>query len=277
MTHTAHLKDRRLLKVSGADCVEFLQNLITCEVASLDPGASRFGALLTPQGKILFDFFVLREADGYLLDVDAGQADALAQRLTFYKLRAAVDISADPRSVFASWPDGEGVSDARTASMGTRHYGETIPANATLAQWHGHRIGIGVPHLGLDFDPGENFPHDVLMDQFDHPGVDFRKGCYVGQEVVSRMEHRGTARSRFVKVMGDQPLPPKGEPLALDGRRVGTLGSSVDCQGLALVRLDRAGQASDSRPILIDGSKVTLSLPEFVSFDWPETEAGFNE
>lgn len=274
MEYTAPLPSRALLRLTGGDVVHFLQNLITCEVEDLADGAASFGALLTPQGKILFDFFLLRESDGFVMDVDSSQRDALAKRLTFYKLRADVQIAMDDRPVFAIWGSemASGFVDPRLADLGSRHFGQLDGANADESDWHEHRILFGMPQAGRDFEFSDTFPQEALMDQMGTAaGVDFSKGCYVGQEVVSRMQHRGTARNRFVKVVSQRPFAADatGQALTASGKRIGTMGSTAGNWGLALVRVDRATAAiADANPILLGEHEMRLEPPAFTNFDW---------
>lgn len=281
MSKIAPLSSRALLHLKGKDVVSFLQNLITCDMEKLAVGSASFGALLTPQGKVLFDFVVLHEDQGFILDIDREQRDALAKRLNFYKLRADVHIANDDRSVLAGWdsstspnpspvPAG-GFADPRHAGLGWRLFGTSAETNSTEEAWHENRIAQGVPQSGLDFELGSVFPHDVLMDQMQCGGIDFSKGCYVGQEVVSRMQHRGTARNRFVIATAQQVLSPDvtGENLTAGGKRVGTMGSIAGVHGLAIVRVDRIGQALEANTqILAGGTSVELTIPAFATFDW---------
>lgn len=274
MEYSAPLPSRALLRLSGGDVVHFLQNLVTCEVEKLPDGAASFGALLTPQGKILFDFFLLREGDDFIIDIDAGQRDALAKRLTFYKLRADVQIAMDDRPVYALWGDetARGFADPRLAELGNRHFGELEGVNTDEDAWHAHRIDLGMPQAGQDFEFGDTFPHEALMDQMGTAvGVDFSKGCYVGQEVVSRMQHRGTARNRFVKVVSEAPFAADatGQALTAAEKRIGTMGSTAGKTGLAQVRADRATTAiAQGVPILLGEHDVQLAPAAFTSFDW---------
>lgn len=273
----ASLTDRRLLAIGGTDAAHFLHNIVTCEVESLQPGEASFGALLTPQGKILFDFFVIRRAEGFLLDVAADKADELAKRLAFYRLRAKVTIeAADPQwQVFAVWEGdaagGSGsivIADPRLAQMGHRLYGAAAP-EGEVADYHAHRIALGMPQGGLDYAFADTFPHEALMDQFG--GVDFAKGCYVGQEVVSRMQHRGTARSRVVMVEADGTLPASGTAITAGGKGAGTMGSSSGGQGLALVRLDRVREAVNAGETVMAGeTPVSVTIQPWARFDWPQ-------
>ena len=271
----ATLEDRGVLSVSGAEATSFLQGLLTNDVERLGPSEARYGALLTPQGKILFDMIVVRELDGdepsYLIDCAAAQAADLAKRLGFYKLRAKVaiaDLSAD-RVVAAFWGNepaaAEGVlyADPRDPRLGWRAI-LPRPAAATvgsehLGEYEGLRIAVGAPKGGLDFAYADAFPHDANFDLLH--GVDFDKGCYVGQEVVSRMKHRGTARKRVARVKLAGPAPVPGTRI-MDGElAVGALGSSSGREALALLRLDRADEAKAAgRPLSAGG--VTLALAE---------------
>jgi folate-binding protein YgfZ len=238
---------------------------------------------LTPQGKVLFDFIVFHDGRRFLFDLPRASAADFTRRLTFYRLRArvAVDDLSEAHRVVAAWGDGapnrDGAvaPDPRLAALGWRAIVAADAADppglapASEAEYDAHRIALGVPEGGIDFPFGEPFPHDTDMDQLG--GVDFAKGCYVGQEVVSRMEHRGTARRRVVIALGAAPLPPPGTPLTAGGRPVGTLGSSAGGAGIALVRLDRARQAIDAgQPIQAGAATVTLALPGWARFGWPD-------
>ena len=288
----AFLPSRGVIRVSGPDAHHFLQNLITSDLEELDKRGAGFGALLTPQGKILFDFLILKDGDGYLLDTPRETLADLAKRLTFYKLRSKVEIvdaSAD-QGAFACWngtpPDdlpGVQAEDPRLAALGWRVIGEAGAVKSALetggfvetgdADYAAHRIALGVPEGLADFTYSDVFPHDADMDQLG--GVSFSKGCYVGQEVVSRVHHRGTARKRIIRVSGDAALPASGTEITADGKVVGTLGSSAQSiggtEGLALVRLDKAAAAlKNGTPFRCGSNRVTLSLPDWAGFGWPE-------
>jgi tRNA-modifying protein YgfZ len=270
----AMLEDRGVLSVSGADATSLLQGLLTNDVEHLAASEARYAALLTPQGKILFDMLVVRAAGGepsYLIDCTAAQAADLAKRLGFYKLRAKVTIAnqSAERAVVAFWGDepatAEGLVyiDPRDPRLGRRAI-LPRPAAATigsehLGEYEGLRIAAGTPKGGLDFAYADSFPHDANFDLLH--GVDFEKGCYVGQEVVSRMKHRGTARKRVARVKLAGPAPAPGTPV-MDGElSVGALGSSSGREALALLRLDRAEEAKAAgRPLSAGG--VTLALAE---------------
>ena len=269
MSKTALLDDRSLISISGEAATDFLQNLITCDVENLTVDSATFGALLTPQGKILFEFLVSKSDNGFLLDCRDDMRSALLKRLMFYRLRAAVDIEADDRKIFVTW-GSDSSRDPRHAGLGQRSYLKAVETNASKQDWHTLRISCGVPELGVDFLTSSTFPHEAMMDQYESAGVDFTKGCYVGQEVVSRMQHRGTARSRFVHVTGQTPLPVVGTEILSGEKTIGTMGSSYDKEGLALVRLDRAAAARDiGADITCKGVALELKLPLFFAGDWP--------
>ena len=279
------LTDRRVLRVAGADARGVLQNLLTCDLDDVDAEGAGYGALLTPQGKILFDFLVFAEGDAYLLDTHVSGAADLAKRLGFYKLRAKVEIVdvSDDYQVLAAWGrdwpsdiPGIAVPDPRLAAFGTRilaKAGADLPAGFERGDdgaYHARRVALALPEAPHDFQPGDAFPHDADMD--DLHGVAFDKGCFVGQEVVSRMQHRGTARRRIVRVEGDAPLPAPGSPVTAGGKAAGTLGTTDGASGLALVRLDRVHSARGrGEPVLAGEVTIEARLPDWARFTWPET------
>ncbi|MBP33799.1 MULTISPECIES: CAF17-like 4Fe-4S cluster assembly/insertion protein YgfZ [Methylobacterium] len=273
----ALLPDRVLVTVVGPDATTLLQGVLTCNVETLQPGEARLGALLTPQGKILFDFLVSRIPDGFRLDVQADKAADLAKRLTLYRLRAQATIAADPTvAVAAVWagavpPAAEAVADSRAADLGARLYAAAgaFSTDATEADYHAHRIALGVPEGGRDYTFGDAFPHEALMDQLG--GVDFRKGCYVGQEVVSRMQHRGTARTRILAAAYPDTAPQPGTEITAGGKGLGTTGSAAGTRGLALVRIDRLGDALAAGETPRAGERpVTLERPAYATFAMPD-------
>ena len=273
----ASLPDRALIQVSGADAEHFLHNLVTTDIAALPKGEAWPGALLTPQGKILFDFLVWRDGDGFVLDVSATQREALIKRLTMYKLRAAVEIVAtEPAGVTVAWgedADETGLLDHRFAVAGLRVTRKPGYGDAEAAQgYDALRVLAGIAEAGSDFALQDAFPHDVLYDLTG--GVSFKKGCYVGQEVVSRMQHRGTARRRVVAVTAETALPASGSELLAGGKPIGSLGTVTGNRGLAIVRIDRAGEAiAAATPILAGETIVALSLPSWTGLAFPTSAA----
>jgi folate-binding protein YgfZ len=281
----AFLPDRGVVKISGEDARNFLNGLVTTDVAQLEPGLGRFGALLTPQGKITIDFLITEapagHGGGFLLDCPRPLAQSLADKLGFYKLRAKVTVEnlSDSLGVIAAW-NGEpaikpdlAFADPRDAALGWRilapqDLAATVAGliGADLADsesYEAHRIATGVPRGGLDFMYGDAFPHETNMDRLH--GVDFDKGCYVGQEVVSRMQHRGTARTRTVRVTLDSAPPEAGSPVLAGEKQVGTMGSTSGRNGLALIRTDRVTDALDAGLALTAGGLgIRLTDPDAV-------------
>jgi folate-binding protein YgfZ len=286
----ALLPDRGVVKVAGDDARAWLGNLVTIDMGRVALGAPRFGALLTPQGKIIADFIVAEAEPGtattFFLDCAKASAPGLVQSLNRYRLRAKVmveDIS-EVVGVMAIW-DGQTKSgfgltypDPRLPGLGLRcmvapHRAEeaakTMGATLADASAHEvHRIALGVPHGGVDFSYGNAFPHETDMDQLG--GVDFDKGCYIGQEVVSRVEHRATARARVVPIAFDGAAPNAGTPVTAGDKAVGTLGSTAQGRGLALLRLDRVADAmAQGVPLEAAGVPIRLVKPAWARFTWP--------
>ena len=273
----AYLQNRRFIRISGQEGEHFLQNLITTDIASLPPGEARPGALLTPQGKILFDFMVWRDGDAFVLETASDQMEALIRRLTMYKLRAAVEISAmDEHGATLIWGDGSSVAgpeDVRFSRAGIRlvRLAGQVETDAPEGDYDLLRVEAGIAASGADFNLQDAFPHDVLMDL--NGGLSFRKGCYVGQEVVSRMQHRGTARRRLVRIEAEAPLPPTGTEITAAGKPVGRLGTVRDRRALAIVRTDRVGAAvAAGIPLLAGEVTLTASLPDWSGLAFPAQE-----
>src|SRR5215472_15834784 len=286
----ALLPDRGVVKVAGDDARKFFNGLVTSDIAKVTPAAAGFGALLTPQGKIIVDF-ILAEAPpadggGFFLDCPRALASSLVQRLNFYKLRAKLVIEdlSETLGVLASW-DGAGeteyglcYADPRLPQLGARcmlppHLAAEAAADlgaelVEAAAYEAHRIALGVPRGGLDFIYGDAFPHEADMDQLG--GVDFDKGCFVGQEVVSRIEHRGTARTRVVPMSYDGFAPEAGTPVSAGEKPLGTLGSAAQGRALAMLRLDRAADALAAGQTLASGGvEMRLVKPSWAQFAWP--------
>jgi folate-binding protein YgfZ len=286
----ALLPDRGVVKVAGDDARTFLNGLLTADISKVTPDAPRFAALLTPQGKIVLDAIVAEApaagGGGLFLDLPKALAKFCVDRLNFYKLRAKVMVEdlSDTLAVMAVW-DGDAVTeyglcyrDPRLPALGGRILlppdlaaeaaavlgAELVPAAAFEAR----RIALGVPRGGLDFSYGDAFPHEADMDQLN--GVDFAKGCFVGQEVVSRMEHRGSARTRIVPVAYDGFPPEPGAAVTAASKPVGTFGSSAGGRALAMLRLDRTADALAAGEALVAGA-ATLHLvkPDWMRFTFP--------
>jgi folate-binding protein YgfZ len=286
----ALLPDRGIVKVSGDDARRFLHGLVTANIETIAPSTARFGALLTPQGKIIVDFIIVEaepgDGGGFFLDCPRPLVETLVGKLTFYKLRAKVTVEdlSERLAVMAVWEGdartdyGLCYSDPRLPALGTRimlpaHVAETAAAElgaelVDASAYEAHRIALAVPRGGLDFIYGDAFPHESNMDQL--AGVDFAKGCFIGQEVVSRMQHRGSARTRVMAVRFDGFAPEAGLPVTAGEKTVGTMGSSAAGCGLAILRLDRAAEAmAQGLPLLAGGVTLRVTKPDWAGFTFP--------
>jgi folate-binding protein YgfZ len=295
----ALLADRSVVKVAGDDARDFLHGLVSADVLTLTAGQARFCALLTPQGKIIADFIVVAApaalGGGFLLDVPRTLTATLVQKLNLYKLRSRVMVEdlSGTLAVVAAWDgdlppypraqtaEGAGLAyaDPRLPALGLRLMAPPHLAAAAAAElgaelvaasaYEGHRIARGIPSGGVDFGYGDAFPHEADMDQLG--GVDFTKGCFVGQEVVSRMEHRGIARTRTVPVRFDGDATPAAGAAVMAGeRQVGTMGSAAEGHGLALLRLDRVADAvSAGVPLFAGGIAIYPLKPDWARFAIP--------
>jgi folate-binding protein YgfZ len=278
----ALLPDRGVVRVAGPDAEKFLNGSITADLRALDTQAAVHSALLTPQGKMLFEFFVVKAPEGgFLLETGRDSADALVRRLRMFVLRAKVEAGnvSGAYEVAAAWggepPAGGGrvvYADPRLPAMGARLLAPAPPGHAKgnagwvdEAAYHAHRIALGVPEGGRDYAFGDTFPHEADLDLLN--GVSFAKGCFIGQEVVARMKHKGVARKRVVPVEGDAPLT-SGAPVLAGEAEIGRIGSVAGKHGLALVRLDRAAEArARGQPLLAGGIAIALRKPRWATFE----------
>jgi folate-binding protein YgfZ len=267
---TQKLPSRAVISVSGEDAKDFLQNLVTTDIEGLKPGEAAYTALLQPQGKILFDFFILAQDGRYLIDCSAAQRADLIKRLTFYRLRAKVTIAESDEEVGVAPvkpANGASFTDPRAPQLGAR----LIAAKGSLPvgeddAYRGGRIRLGLADTDEDIGSGDLFPHEANLDQLG--GVSFKKGCFIGQEVVSRMEHRGTARNRIVPVYAPKGAPAKGAEIKAGDKLIGTFLSSTGSDGLALIRLDRLKDAVESGiGLLTETGSVHVRKPAWARFD----------
>ena len=276
----ALLADRGVVSVTGPDAPAFLDNLITNDMALLDARDAIHAALLTPQGKILFAFFVVKTPAGYLLETGLEQTAALAKRLALYKLRAKVEIKDAAGEVVVAVSEGDvrarpqgaiAFVDPRSERLGDRvllpaplvgDLTARMGARRMLPQTYAaHRIAAGIPEAISDYPLGDTFPHEANFDIQD--GVSFTKGCYVGQEVVARMHNKTVVRKRVVAVSGSGPLE-SGLAVTVGGAAIGSLGTVAGTSGLAMLRLDRVAEAVDKGlpilagavPIDVDGERL---------------------
>lgn len=256
----AVLRDRALVAVSGPDWRTFLQGQLTQDVETLAPGELRFGALLSPQGRLLFDLFILGREDGCWLDVAADRREALIARLSIYRLRAKVEIVAWPGPVVALWNTGRAepgfAPDPRLATLGLRGHGDVEPpgVRADAAAYDAHRLAFGVP-TATDHGDDRTYPIEANFDLLN--GIDFRKGCFVGQETTSRMKRRGQVKSRMLPIAFDGPPPPFSAEVLAGDLRAGQVLSGRTGRAMALLRLDRIEDA----PLTADGRAVRVERP----------------
>ncbi|MET3599411.1 CAF17-like 4Fe-4S cluster assembly/insertion protein YgfZ [Martelella mangrovi] len=258
-----HLPDRAFITLAGEDAETFLQNLVTTNIEGLPAGEAWPGALLTPQGKIMFDFLISRTPDGFLIETHADDQSALAKRLMLYKLRAKVTIATpehDGATLFygdTTAPEGA-VPDRRFALADMplmRLPGRYNNAAQDPETYTKLRIEAGVAELHADYAAQDVFPHDILYDG--NGGLNFRKGCYVGQEVVSRMHHRGMARRRLVQLAAAEPFTTDDGAVQAGGKTAGTICSVSDGKAMAIVRVDRIAAASGD--VSVNGMPVSVT------------------
>lgn len=287
------LDDRGLLSVGGPEARAFLQGVITNDIARVDRSRAIYAALLTPQGKFLFDFIVHDDgADGVLLDTDRSRLPDLARRLTMYRLRSKATIADLSESLAVTalvgedaaaavklypgagnaWRDGATTCciDPRLARLGARivHPRDQPVARpgfdaGTLEDYQAHRIALAVPEGGSDVLVDKSF---ILESNFEElNAVDFGKGCYVGQELTARTKFRGTVRRRLFGVTADGPLPAPGTPITAGSAEIGEMRSAVDGRGIALIRTDRLAEAGDT-PLLAGDVRITPVKPDWAAF-----------
>lgn len=242
--------ERKVLRITGDDRVVFLQGLVTNEVPR-EPGALVYAALLTPQGKYLADFFLWCDAEALYLDADAAQASALLQRLSMYKLRA--NVALEPTDLTLSRGTGTApagaMADPRHPALGWRLYGPEAKDDGT--DWDAVRVTHCIPAAGAELIPDDTYILEAGFERLN--GVDFRKGCYVGQEVTARMKHKTELRKGFATVLIDGRAP-IGTEITGSGKPVGTLYTQSGGQGIAYLRFDRAKGE-------MQAGTATVSLP----------------
>jgi tRNA-modifying protein YgfZ len=297
MSHPRYaiLEDRALLAVAGEEARSFLQGLISNDIEKATESQAIYAALLTPQGKFLFDFLIVGHGDRLLFDAEAGRRAELKKRLTFYKLRSKATIVEENRlAVVAAFgadalqrlglataagsakpfAGGVAMTDPRLASLGTRLL---LPpdrvaelealgfARAEPAEYDRWRLSLGVPDGSRDLEIEKSFLLECNFEELN--GVDFDKGCYVGQELTARTKYRGVVRKRLMRVDVDGPLPAPGTPILLDGTEAGEMRSGRDGVGLALIRLEHWEKArSAGTPLTASGATVTPVKPDWAAF-----------
>jgi folate-binding protein YgfZ len=300
---TEHMKaslltDRSIVKFAGDDARTFLNSLFTANINTLTAGESRYSALLTAQGKLIVDAFVTlapaEKGEGFYFDTPTSQFQTFLAKMKGYNLRKkyVVEDLSGKLGILAVW-DGTAKTakypchvDPRLPALGQRIMLPPDEAASVAAEvgaelvpqeaFEAHRIALGVPRGDLDFTYGDAFPHEADMDQLH--GIDFKKGCFVGQEVVQRMERRNIARTRVVPVTFEGAAPTPGAEVTAAEKSLGTIGSTVDGRGLALLRLDRAEDAlAAGHPLKAGNVTLRLVKPDWVRFPFPgetKPEAG---
>jgi folate-binding protein YgfZ len=261
-TVTALLPSRAVIAVGGPDAKSFLNGLLTQEIETLAEGELRFAGLLTPQGRLLHDLFVAGTPDGALLDVAAEHRDAILTRLTMYKLRAKVDLAARDLAVTAVFGDAPVAAeslyaDPRLPGLGWRGYGLDIATTAGEDAYDAHRLALGVPGPA-DWGTDRTYPIEADFDLLN--GIDFKKGCFVGQETTSRMKRRGVIKNRMLPITFDGPPPAPGTEVLAGELRAGEVLSGRDGRAMALLRLDRIENAA----LTVEGRAVTVDWPAWV-------------
>lgn len=264
----APLPDRALVRVEGPDWRPFLHNLLTHDMEELKVGRIRFTALLTPQGRLLHDLFVLAGDNAALLDVAASARDALIKRLTLYRLRAKVVVEAMEGAVAAAWdgryPEGAWAVDPRLPELGWRAFAYAGPFTATADDYDTHRLELGVP-AAIDA-ADSTYPLELNFDLLQ--GIDFKKGCFIGQETTSRMKRRGVVKTRAVPVLFDGPSPQSGTEVLAGELRAGEILSGREGRALALLRLDRAVGAA----LTAEGRPVRMDAPGWLASALPSAD-----
>lgn len=262
--------DRAVFRFSGPDAHKLLNDVVTGPIPTSGDDAA-WWALLSPQGKILAEGLAGWAEDALWVDVDAAVADDFFKRMKMYRLRASAvidDLRGSHRVGFAAEPDGIAHRDrAGPVVLGWRIIAPVEAAAAWLPDDSAHaaaRIGAGIAQLGPDFGPNETFAHDIGMDILN--GIDFEKGCYVGQEVVSRMKHRGTARRRPVLVSGLDA--PSGAAVMAGAREAGHIGRVLDGKAVAILRLDRI---TDPDLVTVADRPVRIALPDWATYQFGES------
>jgi folate-binding protein YgfZ len=267
------LEDRSVVALSGAEARDFLQGLISNDMAGCAAAKAIYAGLLTPQGKILFDFFVTERDGAFLADCARDRSADLTKRLTMYRLRAKIEIAPRPDLAVAAVWDGSiasvfAVADPRLAALGQRLIGPRaeivhIVSGIPAGDYTAHRLALGVPD-SADLPPDSVLALDAGFEELN--GVNFKKGCYVGQEVTARMKHRATARKRFVIAQVSGEMPPPGTPVEAQDRELGALATGKDGTSLALLRMDRLAEAEQAgADITAAGQTIRLRKPAWLA------------
>ncbi|MBX2854567.1 MAG: folate-binding protein [Rhodobacteraceae bacterium] len=258
---------RSVIMIEGPDAENFLQGLLTNDISRASANEAIYAAMLSPQGKFLFDTILYRPApERFLADVVKERAQALITRLSMYKLRAKVEIkAAGDLSVWVIQGERSGVEaietaaiapDPRQPALGWRAICSEPPTALPLGDPEAYAracISLGVPLSGADLKPDDSFPLDADFERLN--GVDFQKGCYVGQEVTARMKHKTERRKRLYRIEADPSALAPGAVITSNGKDSGFIGSTADGAALAVMRVDRA----ENSDLSVGGSPATAT------------------
>ena len=261
-------KDRSVLAITGSDAGNLLQGLVTANIDKIEDNTVVPSALLTPQGKIAFDFLMGKLDDGYFFDMRSALVDDFQKRMMLYKLRADVTIAPlEGWQPAAVWNETPNIS---CAYRDERFKGDDDVAriyqsadfDIESGKFDDFRIKNFVAESDGDFEVNDVFPHDVYLDL--NGGIDFKKGCYVGQEVVSRMQHRSSARKRIALIQSDGKALASGQDIIANGKPIGKMGTVSDHIGMAIIRVDRYFDAiSANHPVQVGDTDVTVTFPDW--------------
>jgi len=253
---SAKLSDRSVVRLSGPDWKSLLQGLITNDVEQVKDGAWLYAALLTPQGKYMFDFFITADGDDAVLDIFADQRDVFVRKLMMYRLRSKVEIVPTDDEIYAHWGDGQDhLLDPRLPALGARTLSGT--ETASLSDYKAHRIALGVPDGPYDFEAERTLWLETNADCLS--GVDFEKGCYVGQELTARMRYRGKVRRRLIPIESNTDIP-EHTPITLGDREIGDTRSAVGPKGIANLRVEDLQKG----PLMAGDVEIKPWLPDWL-------------
>ena len=291
MTRFYHHQDMQIVSVKGEDAAAFLNDLLTAQIAKLDLQTARMACLLSPQGRILFDMMVIRrsETESFLL-TESAQAEALAKRLTLYRLRRKLEISL--RTDFLA---GHIIADDKLASQPVGNHNdkfwrderhdqlgylclleeEAIASQLDIcddADWQARRIAFGIPQTATDLTPNRALMLEAGLDSLH--AVDFKKGCYIGQEVTARTHYRGLVKRRILPVHAKTALLATGQTIRWQDKDIGTILSVSHSQqtALASIRLDAVKDNTEDTPLMIGENSISLDIP-----DWMKPLPGFDD
>lgn len=283
MVDICTLPSRALFRLTGSDAAEWLQGLITNDVKRLETEGALYAALLSPQGKILFDFLVYKAADSLLIDCEAASLDPLMKRLSMYRLRSDVVLAAEPSlGVISSCTPLDtalpfvelAVRDPRLEKLGYRMVGN-LDLMRQEYESQGHRVGdesvyrdyllkLGVSNGAADFAPGKAYPLESNFEELN--GVSFTKGCFIGQEIVARMKHKTVLKKRTLPFTTDGGTPAPGSAIRAGGAKAGEILSSSGSAGLALIRLEEWRQSEAAELSLeADDVRLAVAVPDWLN------------